>query len=125
MEDVDAAVQAARVAFENEEWQNMDSSQRGDLLYKLADLIEKNKDTLATIESWDNGKGMMGSNHDVNEVYRCIKYYAGWADKVHGQVINTHGGKLCYTLREPIGVCGQIIPYVNMSGDLRRKFCES
>ncbi|KAG4442857.1 hypothetical protein IFR05_001653 [Cadophora sp. M221] len=111
VEDVDTAVKAARAALENEEWQNMDTSSRGDLLYNLANLMHENLELLATIESWDNGKGMAASTHDIHEAYLCIKYYAGWADKVQGQVINTSGAKLIYTIREPVGVCGQIIPW--------------
>ena len=89
----------------------MDSTARGELLYKFAELIEQHRETLATIETWDNGKPYQVSlTEDLTEVIGTIRYYAGYADKVHGQVINASPKKLAYTLREPLGVCGQIIP---------------
>ncbi|KAK3057853.1 mitochondrial aldehyde dehydrogenase [Extremus antarcticus] len=110
-EDVDKAVEAARAAFKGE-WGDMASSDRGDLMFKLSALIEKNKEVLATIETWDNGKPYsVALNEDLAEVAGCIKYYGGWADKIHGQVIDTTPAKLAYTIREPVGVCGQIIPW--------------
>ena len=109
-EDVDKAVRAARAAFRNPEWQDMASSARGDLMYKLSQLVEANKELLATIETWDNGKPyQVALNEDLAEVAGCIKYYAGYADKIHGQVIDTTPNKLAYTIREPVGVCGQIM----------------
>jgi acyl-CoA reductase-like NAD-dependent aldehyde dehydrogenase len=90
----------------------MDTNARADLLFKFADLIEKNREVLATIETWDNGKPYQVSlNDDLGEVIGTIKYYAGWANKIHGQVIDTSPAKLAYTVREPLGVCGQIIPW--------------
>lgn len=90
----------------------MDSTVRGDLLFKFASLINEHKETLATIETWDNGKPyQIALNHDVAGVVDCIKYYAGYANKIHGQVINTSPAKLAMIVREPVGVCGQIIPW--------------
>lgn len=110
-EDVDKAVDAARAAFKGE-WREMATSDRGELMWKLAGLIEKNKELLATIETMDNGKPYSVSlNEDLAEVAGTFKYYAGWADKIHGQVIDTSPAKFAYTIREPIGVCGQIIPW--------------
>lgn len=81
-------------------------------MYKLAQLVEEHKETLATIETWDNGKPYSVSlNEDLAEVTGTLKYYAGYADKIHGQVIDTTPAKLAYTIREPVGVCGQIIPW--------------
>ena len=81
-------------------------------MFALAALVEKNAETLATIETWDNGKPYsVALNEDVAEVAATIRYYAGYADKIHGQVINTAPEKLAYTIREPVGVCGQIIPW--------------
>jgi len=81
-------------------------------MYKLAALVDAHAETLATIETWDNGKPYsVALNEDVAEVAGTLRYYAGYADKVHGQVINTGPDKLAYTLREPVGVCGQIIPW--------------
>ncbi|KAK1066772.1 mitochondrial aldehyde dehydrogenase [Friedmanniomyces endolithicus] len=111
-EDVDKAVEAARAAFNNPTWRDMAPSERGDLLYRLSQLVEQNKEVLATIETWDNGKPyQVALNEDLAEVSGCLKYYAGYADKVHGQVIDTGPNKLAYTIREPLGVCGQIIPW--------------
>jgi aldehyde dehydrogenase (NAD+) len=110
-EDVDKAVAAARAAFKSgSPWREMSPTERGGLMYKLSQLVEENKELLATIETWDNGKPyQVALNEDLAEVAGCIKYYAGWADKIHGQVIDTSTAKLAYTIREPIGVCGQII----------------
>jgi aldehyde dehydrogenase (NAD+) len=111
-EDVDIAVEAARKAFRDPSWRDMDSTARGDLMYKFAQLIEDNKEILASIETWDNGKPYQVSlGDDLSEVIGTIKYYAGWANKIHGQVIDTSPAKLAYTIREPLGVCGQIIPW--------------
>ena len=110
-EDVDKAVEAAKKAFKGE-WREMSSTERGELMYKLATLCEQHRDTLATIETWDNGKPYSVSrDEDLSEVIGTLKYYAGYADKIHGQVIETTSAKLAYTIREPIGVCGQIIPW--------------
>jgi len=81
-------------------------------MQKFADLIEQNQRVLATIETWDNGKPFSVSfNEDLNEVIGCLRYYAGWADKIHGQTIPTTPAKFAYTLKQPIGVCAQIIPW--------------
>ncbi|KXS95631.1 hypothetical protein AC578_3560 [Pseudocercospora eumusae] len=110
-EDVDKAVAAARAAF-NGPWRDISPSERGDLVHKLSQLVEQNAELLATIETWDNGKPYsVALNEDLAEVAGCLKYYSGWADKIHGQVIDTSPAKLAYTIREPIGVCGQIIPW--------------
>ncbi|KAI9702384.1 MAG: hypothetical protein M1836_000863 [Candelina mexicana] len=110
-EDVDVAVSAARKAFKNSSWRDMATSDRGDLMFKLSKLVEEHAETLATIETWDNGKPYsVALNEDVAEVAGTLKYYAGYADKLHGQVIDTNPAKFAYTIREPLGVCGQIIP---------------
>ena len=81
-------------------------------MFKLASLIDSEKETLATIETWDNGKPYsVALDEDLGEVVNTIRYYAGWADKIHGQTISTTGQKFAYTLKQPIGVCGQIIPW--------------
>lgn len=81
-------------------------------MFKLASLVEEHAETLATIETWDNGKPYsVALSEDVAEVIGNFRYYGGYADKVHGQVINTGPNKFAYTLREPLGVCGQIIPW--------------
>lgn len=111
-EDIDKAVAAARAAFNNPEWRELPNTDRGALMYKLAELIEAEKETLATLETWDNGKPYQVSlNEDLAEVTGTIRYYAGWADKIHGSTIPTTGAKFAYTLKQPIGVCAQIIPW--------------
>lgn len=109
--DVDKAVVAAKNAFHNGEWSRMSATRRGELLYKLADLIEQNIDDLARLETLDNGKPLTLSYGDLNLVLRCYRYYAGWADKVQGKTIPINGDYFCYTRHEPIGVVGQIIPW--------------
>jgi aldehyde dehydrogenase (NAD(P)+) len=109
-EDIDRAVQAARRAFGP--WRELSGSQRADLLFKLCALIEQHREVLATIESWDSGKPFTASrDEDISELVSVLKYYAGWADKIHGTVIVSDMTKLAYTMREPVGVCGQIIPW--------------
>ena len=111
-EDIDEAVRAARKAFKDPSWRDMAPTDRGDLLLKLSQLVTQHAETLATIETWDNGKpDQVALNEDLGEVANTLKYYAGYADKVHGQVIDTGPAKLAYTIREPLGVCGQIIPW--------------
>jgi len=110
--DVDLAVKAARKAFERGEWSRMDARDRGRLMYKLADAIEQEADELTRLESLDNGKPIMESaNVDIKLVVDCLRYYAGYADKLHGQTIPIRGQYHCYTRREPVGVAGQIIPW--------------
>ncbi|KAL2822947.1 aldehyde dehydrogenase [Aspergillus granulosus] len=108
--DVDTAVAAARAAFEGA-WRQVTPSQRGRYLHKLADLMERDIDTLAAIESLDNGKAFTMAKGDAANSIACLRYYAGWADKIHGQTIDTNPETLTYTRHEPIGVCGQIIPW--------------
>jgi aldehyde dehydrogenase (NAD+) len=110
--DVDRAVRAARKAFTSSDWSKMSATRRGELLYKLADLIEKNKEELARLETLDNGKPLNDSlNIDLNLVIACYRYYAGWADKIQGKTIPINGSYFCYTRHEPVGVVGQIIPW--------------
>ena len=111
-EDVDLAVHAARSAFESGPWSKMDARDRGRLLLKLADLMEENLDELAALETLDNGKPISDARAaDLPLAIDCLRYYAGWADKVHGDTIPIRGDYFCYTRREPVGVCGQIIPW--------------
>jgi len=110
--DVDAAVQAARAALESGPWSRMDARDRGRLLYRLADLIEEELDELAVLESLDNGKPVRDAKTaDLPLVIDCLRYYAGFADKIHGQTIPVRGNYLTYTRKEPVGVVGQIIPW--------------
>src|SRR5579871_5264280 len=110
--DVDRAAKAARKAFEEGPWPRMNASERGRLLNKLADLIEANKEELAALESLDNGKPLRDSlAADLPLSIKCYRYYAGWADKIHGKTIPVEGNFFCYTRHEPVGVVGQIIPW--------------
>ena len=110
--DIDLAVKAARHALEQGPWGRMDARERGRLLYKLADLIEEELDELAALETLDNGKPIRDSRAaDLPLVIDCLRYYAGFADKIHGQTIPVRGEYFTYTRREPVGVAGQIIPW--------------
>lgn len=108
--DVDLAVAAARKAFETT-WRQTTPQTRGQLLLKLADLIGENTDLLAAVESLDNGKSITMARGDIGAVIGTLRYYGGWADKITGKTIDVSPDMFNYTLREPIGVCGQIIPW--------------
>jgi len=109
-DDVDIAVAAARKAL-NTTWATVTPSERGHMLMKLADLFDEHVETLAAIESLDNGKALSMARVDVSLSSGCLRYYAGWADKIHGKVIDTDAETFNYTRHEPVGVCGQIIPW--------------
>jgi aldehyde dehydrogenase (NAD+) len=110
--DVDKAVHAARRAFEHGPWRKLPASERGRMLHRLADLIEKHADELAALESLDNGKPLaIAKAVDVAATVGCFRYFAGWSDKVHGKTIPVDGDFFCYTRHEPVGVVGQIIPW--------------
>ncbi|KAM0751179.1 aldehyde dehydrogenase [Meredithblackwellia eburnea MCA 4105] len=110
--DVDIAVDAAQKAYETVWGERVPGHERGRLLMKLADLFEEHADTLAAIESLDNGKAFsFARGFDVPEAAACLRYYGGWADKDHGKVIEVNDSKLAFTRHEPIGVVGQIIPW--------------
>ena len=117
-EDANRAVAAARRAFDLGHYRTMSVHNRSKLLYKLAEAIEDNLEEFAQLESLDNGKPVaVARAADVPLVIEHFRYYAGWADKIEGEVIpvappyDPHGRYLNYTLREPIGVAAQIIPW--------------
>lgn len=112
-DDVDAAVSAARAAFAlDAPWRKMSSSERRDCMLRLADQIEKNRDYLCRLESLDNGKTIsIAQAADIHLAIQCIRYYAGWADKLQGKTIPVDGDFFAYTRHEPVGVVGQIIPW--------------
>jgi aldehyde dehydrogenase (NAD+) len=111
-EDVELAVDAAREAFDNGPWPRMDARDRGILINRLADLIAEDAEELAAIETLDNGKPISDARKaDIPLVIDCLRYYAGWADKIQGRTIPVRGDYFCYTRREPVGVVGQIIPW--------------
>jgi aldehyde dehydrogenase (NAD+) len=110
--DIDAAVKAARAAFDEGPWPRMDARERGRLMHRLCDLIEAEIDELAALESLDNGKPLADSRAiDIPLAVQCLRYYAGWADKIQGSTIPINGNYHCYTRREPVGVVGQVIPW--------------
>jgi len=111
--DVELAVKAAREAFKlASPWRTMNASDRGRLLNKLADLIERDQKHLAELETLDNGKPYeISYNVDLVLTIKCYRYYAGWTDKIEGKTIPIDGDFFCYTRHEPIGVVGQIIPW--------------
>jgi acyl-CoA reductase-like NAD-dependent aldehyde dehydrogenase len=111
--DVDRAVQAARRAFETAPWREMSGAERGGLLWRLADLLEQHADELAELETLDNGKPIRTSRHgDLPTAIKHFRYYAGWASKIEGTTIPVSvPNQFVYTLREPIGVVGLIIPW--------------
>ncbi|CAG2107415.1 unnamed protein product, partial [Medioppia subpectinata] len=100
-----------RQAIKNSEWRSIDASQRGRLLFKLADLLERDIDYLGSLETLDNGKPFADALWDMNAAIASLRYYAGWADKIHGKVIPADGPLFAFTRAEPVGVCGQIIPW--------------
>jgi aldehyde dehydrogenase (NAD+) len=110
--DVDRAVVAAKRAFDNSWGLKVPGAERGKYLNRLADLMQENADELAALEVTDNGKTFSWAKAvDVTFSIETIRYYAGWADKIHGQTIETNENKFAYTRHEPIGVVGQIIPW--------------
>ena len=110
--DAEVAIKSARKAFDSGIWTKTSAFERGRLLNKLADLIEKNADELAALEALDNGKPVsIARAADLNLTINCFRYYAGWADKNHGQTVPHSGPYHMYTRHEPVGVCAQIIPW--------------
>jgi aldehyde dehydrogenase (NAD+) len=113
-DDVDSAVKAARAAFDdvNGKWRRISASERGRILWRIADLIEKHIDELAELETIDNGKPIFESRHvDMPMVVEVFRYYAGIATKIQGETINVSETAFTYTLRESVGVVGAIIPW--------------
>jgi hypothetical protein len=104
-------VEAATKAFK-EVWRKVAAAQRGRYLYKLADLMERDKTELAKLEVLDSGKPfMVARDGDVADSIACFRYFAGWADKIHGNIINSTYDKTCCTVLSPLGVVGAICPW--------------
>ncbi|MFL5819906.1 MAG: aldehyde dehydrogenase family protein [Solirubrobacteraceae bacterium] len=112
-EDVERAVRTARSALDDGSWASATAAERGRCLERLAGLVEQHADELAELESLDNGKPVtMAKLVDVGESVAHLHYFAGWPTKIEGEVIPvSQPDMLCYTRREPVGVCGQIIPW--------------
>ncbi|KAJ7273767.1 NAD-aldehyde dehydrogenase [Mycena rebaudengoi] len=111
--DIDLAVAAARKAFNTTWGKNVTGFERSRLINRLADLIEANAQELGELESLNNGKPLrMARDGDIGDSVQCLRYYAGWADKIIGQSLEVDNKiKFAFTKHEPIGVCGQIIPW--------------
>jgi acyl-CoA reductase-like NAD-dependent aldehyde dehydrogenase len=111
-EDVARAVAAAREGFESGPWATLPPAARGQLIAALADAIEAHEEELAQIESLDNGKPVKLAQYvDVRGTVAHLRYFAGWPTKIEGSVLPVSApNMLCYTRREPVGVCGQIVP---------------
>ncbi|XP_061729915.1 aldehyde dehydrogenase X, mitochondrial-like [Cydia pomonella] len=110
--DIDIAVQAAKKAFHRyTEWRTLDASQRGRLLFKLADLMDRDVTYLSELETLDCGKPVKQAYSEIIWAAGIVRYYAGKADKILGNTIPADGEVLTFTLKEPVGVCGQILPW--------------
>ena len=112
-EDIDRAVRAARAAFESGPWSRMTAADRGALIWRIADLIEQHGEEFAQLETLDNGKPIVAARRDdVGGTVAHFRYYAGWPTKIQGTTIPVSVPDIFnYTLRQPIGVVGQIIPW--------------
>src|SRR5215471_8462790 len=109
--DVDKAVKAARAAFDSGAWPATTAQDRGRVLFKLAEKIRQNLPMLAEIECRNTGKPIVEAEYDIGDVATCFEYYGGLANKVTGNVMPVPANALSFTLREPVGVAGQIIPW--------------
>ncbi|MGW8180141.1 MAG: aldehyde dehydrogenase family protein, partial [bacterium] len=110
-EDIDRAIEAAQRAFVSPSWRALDPYQRGHLLWRWARKIEEEKDSIAQILSMENGKPIRQAYDEVGTTIRNLEYFAGWADKIYGRVIPARHNVFDYTLLEPLGVVGHIIPW--------------
>ena len=110
-QDVDRAVRAARAAFDQGPWRTTTAQERGRVLFRLAEKIRKEAPFLSELESRNTGKPIVEAEYDINDVATCFEYYGGLATKVMGHVNPVPDNALSLSLREPIGVAGQIIPW--------------
>jgi len=109
--DVDNAVAAARACFESDGWHGLSARKRGRMLSKAADLLEARLDEFARLETAHNGKTLFESKIELTMTVNTLRYYGGWADKITGDTLPVEGPFFCYTLREPVGVVGAIVPW--------------
>ncbi len=109
--DIDAAVAAARRAFETAPWRDTTAQERGRILFRLAQVVRDHAAEFARLETIDNGKPIVEAEFDIADVATCFEYYGGMATKIHGDVVPVPDNAMSLALREPIGVCGQIIPW--------------
>ncbi|PWY55434.1 aldehyde dehydrogenase [Legionella qingyii] len=110
-EDVLLAIKAARKAFDEGGWRKTSALDRSKLLFKVADLIRANAKMLAELETRNCGKPLLEAEYDVIDAANCFEFYAGLTTKIHGETMSVPANSFSYVIREPIGVCGQIIPW--------------
>jgi len=110
-QDVDAAVRAARAAFDTGPWKDATAQDRGRVLFKLAQIVRDRADELAELETRNSGKPIVEAEFDIADVATCFEYYGGLATKIHGDVLPVPDNAISLALREPIGVAGQIVPW--------------
>jgi betaine-aldehyde dehydrogenase len=111
VEDAQAAIRAARRAFDEGPWASISAADRAALLFRLADAIDANRDEFTRIDTLNNGKPLRETEYDAVDAANCFRYYAGLATKPHGQTFDVPAPSQTFTVREPIGVCGQIVPW--------------
>jgi acyl-CoA reductase-like NAD-dependent aldehyde dehydrogenase len=110
--DVDLAVQAARKAFDTGPWPRLNAAERGKIVWKLGDLLTANLDEMARLESLNTGKTLFDSGKvEIPFAAEVFRYYAGWATKIHGDTLTTRDNAFTFTLRQPLGVVGAIVPW--------------
>jgi aldehyde dehydrogenase (NAD+) len=109
--DVDSAVGAARACFDSDAWRGLSARKRGRMLTKAGDLLESRLDEFARLETAHNGKTLFESKIELTMTVNTLRYYGGWADKITGDTLPVDGNFFCYTLREPVGVVGAIVPW--------------
>src|SRR5579871_5793296 len=110
-DDAEAAIAAARKAFDKGPWSSLSAAERAALLFKVADAIDAHRDEFMRIDTLNNGKPLRETEYDAIDAANCFRYYAGLATKPHGQTFDVPAPSQTFTVREPIGVCGQIIPW--------------
>lgn len=110
-DDVAIAVDGARACFESDAWQQMNARDRGRLLTKAADLLAERLPDVAKLETLENGKVLFESKIDISMSVETLRYYGGWADKITGETLPVNGPFFTYTLREPVGVVGAVVPW--------------
>ena len=109
--DIDNAVGAARACFDSDAWRGLSARKRGRMLTRAADLLEARLDEFARLETAHNGKTLFESKIELTMTVNTLRYYGGWADKITGDTLPVDGPFFCYTLREPVGVVGAIVPW--------------
>jgi betaine-aldehyde dehydrogenase len=111
VDDISAAVAAARRAFDDGPWREATAQDRGRVLFRLARIVRDRAAALAELETINSGKPIVESEYDIADVATCFEYYGGLATKIHGDVLPVPDNALSLALREPVGVAGQIIPW--------------